>query len=217
MTTPTPPLVIDFDEAAHTYRVNGEVWPSVTTILRAAGLINFDGVPDYILRGAQARGTRVHKAAHYLTEGTLDWSSVSDEDRGYVEAAARFIADAKFEVCGQERRLAHGVHRYAGTCDIVGWWHGAYAVGDFKTGNPADVAADLQLAAYAEALRYSPVPEWFDVTPAAPIQRVSIRLSKDGRYSAELYTSPRDFSLFLACLTVVREQERRGKNRKVAA
>jgi hypothetical protein len=209
MTAVTPPLAIDFDEETHTYRVNGEVWPSVTTVLQRAGLIDFSGVPDYILRGAQARGTRVHKAAHYLTEGTLDWSSVSDEDKGYVEAAAQFIADAKFEVCGQERRLAHGVHRYAGTCDIVGWWDGMQAVGDFKTGNPADVAADLQLCAYGEALRYAPVPEWFDATPATPIALVSIRLSKDGRYSAELYRDPRAFSIFLACLTVVREQQRR--------
>lgn len=209
-------LVIDFDEAAHVYRVNGEVWPSVTQVLSRAGLINFEGVPDHILKGAQARGTRVHRAMHYLTEGTLDESTVDDHDRGYVEAGKSFLRDSQFEVLQQETRLLHPKYRYCGTTDIVGWWRELPAVGDYKTGDPDDVAADLQIAAYAEALRETPPVEWFDFTPTTPIQRVSIRLFKDGHYSAELYTNPRDFATFLACLTVVREQQRRGKWKEAA-
>jgi hypothetical protein len=216
----TAPLVIDFDEAAHRYVVNGEEWLSVTTVLARVGLIDFSGIPRGILEAAQNRGTRVHKAAHYLTEGTLDWDSVVIEERGYVEAAAAFLKAAEFEVLAQERRIAHPTYRYAGTADIIGWWQGRPAVGDYKTGDPDDVAADLQLSAYAEALRAVPPPEWFDFTPATPIARVSIRLFKDGRYLPEVYDRPenaRDFSKFLAALTTAQEQLRRGlKGRKAA-
>jgi hypothetical protein len=213
----TPPLVIAFDEAEHRYVVNGEEWLSVTTVLARVGLIDFSGVPRGILEAAQRRGTRVHLAAHYLTEGTLDWDSVAIEERGYVEAAAAFLRDAGFDVLAQERRLAHPRYRYAGTADIVGWWQGYPAVADYKTGDPDNVAADLQLSAYAEALRAVPPAEWFDFTPTTPIKRVSIRLSKDGRYQAEPYEKPTDFSLFLAALTTAQEQVRRGlKGRKAA-
>jgi hypothetical protein len=214
-----PPLVIDFDEETHTYRVNGEVWISVTTVLRRAGYIDFSDVPDYVMRAAQARGKRVHLAAHYLTEGTLDWDSVAIEERGYVEAAARFLADARVDVVGQERRLAHPRYHYAGTADVIGFWDGHPAVLDYKTGDPASVAADLQLAAYAEALRAVPPVEWFDVGPTSPIKRLSIRLSKDGRFDPDPYDRPenvRDFSIFLAALTTALEQVRRGLKGRAA-
>jgi hypothetical protein len=214
------PLVIDFDEAEHRYLVNGEEWLSVTTALARVGLIDFSGVPLGIIEAAQRRGTRVHKAAHYLTEGTLDWDSVVIEERGYVEAAAQFLADARVDVLDQERRLAHLLYRYAGTADVIGWWNGGPAVLDYKTGDPDDVAADLQLAAYAEALRAHPPVEWFDFTPATPIARVSIRLYRDGKYDPEEYTGPkhaRDFPKFLNALATAQEQVARGlKGRKVA-
>lgn len=216
----TPPLRIDFDEEAHRYIVNGEEWLSVTTVLQRVGLIDFSGIPRGILEAAQRRGTRVHLAAHYLTEGTLDWDSVVLEERGYVEAAAAFLKAAEFEVLAQERRIAHPTYRYAGTTDIIGWWRGLPAVGDYKTGDPDDVAADLQLAAYAEALRAAPPIEWFDFVPTTPIARVSIRLFKDGRFQSETYDRPenvRDFPKFLAALTTAQEQVRRGlKGRKAA-
>ena len=210
--------MITFVEETHEYFDQAGVRvPSVTQVLQAAGLIDFSGVPTAILKAAQQRGTRVHKAAHYLTQNDLDWESVDITERGYVEACALFLAESKFEVLDQERRLFHRLHRYAGTTDIIGWWDGRPAVGDYKTGDPDDVAADIQLAAYAEALRQNIPVEWLDVTSTTPIQRVSIRLFKDGRYSAELYQNPQDFSIFLACLTVCREQERRGlKGRKAA-
>jgi ATP-dependent exoDNAse (exonuclease V) beta subunit len=210
--------VITFVPDTHEYfDASGQRVPSVTQVLQAAGLIDFSGVPSAILLAAQARGTRVHKAAHYLTENALDWASVDESERGYVEACALFLSTAQFEVLGQERRLFHRVHRYAGTCDIIGWWGGRPAVADYKTGNPNDVAADIQLAAYAEALRSDLPIEWLDASATTPIERVSVRLFKDGRFSAELYPDSRDFSIFLACLTVMREQERRGVRGRKAA
>lgn len=218
-TLATPPLVIDFDEDAHRYLVNGEEWLSVTQILERVGLIDFSHIPKNIRLAALARGRRVHKAAHYLCEGTLDWESVAIEERGYVEACANFLATSDFDMVGQERRLAHPRFRYAGTCDGFGFWQGHFAIPDWCTGDLWESAKDLQTSGYGEALRCAPPPEWFDFTPTAPILRIGVHLHRDGTFSTEPYTRPEnaaDFTKFLAAATVAHEQVRRGKKGKVA-
>jgi hypothetical protein len=51
-----------------------------------------------------------------------------------------------------EVRVFSRQRRYAGTLDVLGLWRGAGALVDYKTGNPADVGANLQTAAYDSAL-----------------------------------------------------------------
>ena len=51
-----------------------------------------------------------------------------------------------------EIRVFSRRHRFAGTLDVLGVWRGAGALADYKTGDPRDVAADLQTAAYLGAL-----------------------------------------------------------------
>lgn len=212
MTTATAP-VLHFTEESHLYHLDGKRLPSVTEIMRKVGLIDFSGVPEGILEAARQRGTRVHKAAQFLTEGALDWASVDDIDRGHVEAAARFIEQSEIEILGQERRLYHPTWQYAGTCDVIAWWHDGAAVADYKTGQPEHVCAHVQLAAYSEALRALPPEEWWQWDPQTPIARLSVALRKDGTYRVERHTSPRDFSIFMSALTVYREIERLGRKR----
>lgn len=211
--SPKPTLL--FDEPAHTYTLvttggAAERLPSVTTILRTVGLINFVGVPEHVLEAARARGTRCHKAAQFLTEGTLDWSSVDEADKPYVEAYGRFLADAEFEVLAQEQRLYHPVYRYAGTTDAVGYWHGGPAVADLKTGDPHLVAAQFQLAAYEQCLRALPPLEWLDFDKATPITRVSVAVRKDGTYTAHPHRDASDHRTWMAALQVYRAIEAKG-------
>jgi len=51
-----------------------------------------------------------------------------------------------------EVRVFSRRHRFAGTLDVLGVWRNAGALIDYKTGDPRDVAADLQTAAYLGAL-----------------------------------------------------------------
>jgi hypothetical protein len=213
----TPPLRIDFDEEPHRYLVNGEHWPSVTEILARVGLVDFSSIPEGIRRAALSRGSRVHKAAHYLLEGTLDWDSVAIEEKGYVEACAAFTKESGFESAGHERRVAHPRLRYAGTADAFGWFQGEFAIPDWCTGNLDDSCKHLQTSAYAEAMRLAPPIEWFDFVPSSPIVRIGVHLKKNGSYSVEVYRDPRDFQLFTAAAAVAHEQIRRGmKGRKAA-
>jgi hypothetical protein len=207
---------LEFDAEMHRYTLVGvdgsaRDLVSVTTVLRTVGLINFEGVPAGILEKARDRGTRVHKAAQYLTEGTLDWTTVDESERGYIDAYARFLKDSRFRVLAQEVRLWDAAYGLAGTTDAVGWWDGHPAVADLKSGNPDMVAARYQLALYARMLRDRPPLEWIDFDPKAdPITRISIAVRRDGTYRADVYTDPRDYQIAMAALTVYRAIEQQG-------
>lgn len=205
------PAGLVFEPLMHAYFYDGKPVPSVTQVIERVGLADFSAIPERIREAALARGRRVHAAAQFLTEGALDWDTVDELDKGYVEAAAAFLAQASFTVLDQERRIYHPALRYAGTTDIIGLWHGERAVGDYCTGDTWEACKDLQTSAYAEALRVVPPDCWWEFDHHAPIARVGIRLHKDGRYSAAPYKNPMDFRVFQAAVAVVHEQLRRGK------
>lgn len=207
---------LTFDPVKHQYRVNGLRVPGVTAVLSAVGLIDFGGISNGVLDDARARGLAAHAAVQFDCEGQLDESSIGADLLGYVDAARQWRLDVRFEPVGLEYRVYHPTYKYAGTADVVGWMGGAPVVADWKTGRPSDVAADLQLAAYAAALRQSPPVEWFDATSTTPIMRVAVQLHDNGTYRSHRYTGPRDFPIFLEALDIYREQERRGLRRTAA-
>lgn len=210
---------IEFDAAEHRYWL---VWdgrrveaPSTTGILRRVGLINLSHVNPERLARARDRGRRVHQAAQYLTEGTLDWSSVAVGDRGYVDAYARFLTDSKARILRQEVRLADPLQVVCGTTDALGWWDGAPAIFDLKTGDPELVAARYQLASYERMLRIlaSQAPkEWIEFDPrSTPIARVSVGVRADGTYKPQVYDkAARDASRWQAAVTIYRTLEERA-------
>jgi hypothetical protein len=205
---------LTFDADAHVYTLDGEVVPSVTQVLEAVRLIDLYHLPRETRERALERGRRVHAAIHYLIEGSLEIMSVDDEDRGYLDAAEAFLKDAALIPVLFEHRVCHPPLRYAGTTDLVAWWNGELAVVDWKSSlNPTSLCADLQLAAYVEALRLAMPAEVLDYDPAEPIRRVGVSLRKDGSYKATVYGGPveqiRDFGIFRAALTVCHEQRRR--------
>jgi hypothetical protein len=211
-------MTLTFDPIAHEYFVDGRRWPSVTECLHRVGLANFDHIPGPTRRAALARGRRVHLAAHDLCQGELDWSKVLEHDKPFVESCAGFLEAGQCSFDFRERRVWHPQRRYAGTCDGGGWWQGQYALVDWCCGDLWESCKDLQTAAYAEALRVMPPPEWPDFTPSTPIVRLGVRLLKSGAIAQpEPYRDPQDYPRFLLALGVTWEQERRGvRARKVA-
>ena len=201
---------LTFDAETHIYRHLGVVVPSVTTILAGVRLVDFSRARASVLEEARIRGTAVHAAVQYDCEGTLDDSTLDAFVEGYVEAARSWRRCAQFDPIAVEYRVFHPGYEYAGTTDLIGYLDGQPAVVDWKTGRATDAVADLQLAAYAAALRYSPPPEWFAVAKSSPIQRLAVELSDDGSFRVHRYTRPTEFALFLQALSIYREQERRG-------
>ena len=185
------PVSFEFDAVSHTYRLDGEVVPGVTSVLKSVGIIDYSFIPQEILQRASKRGTAVHLALQYLDEGCLDRTSVDVEHRGYIEAYERFVTESGFEPAHIEHRVYHPVYRYAGTLDRTGLLNGTLTILDFKTGLVLPGHA-LQLAAYANCL-------------AAPrrFRRIALQLNADATYRVYEYPmrsfNP-DANLFLSAL-----------------
>lgn len=192
-------MALLFNHAAHEYFLDGEQLPSTTTVLRDSGLIRLDGVPAFILEAALKRGTAVHALVHYYNEGDLDWSSVDDAYRPYLEAWVRFVEERRVRALLCEHRLASRRHRVCGTLDLLCEMDAEGWLIDFKTGNPEDVAADLQTGCYLGMAM-----EWAVEDPQLRVvmkqftrwRRASVRLMRTGSFRITEYIDPRDYTAF---------------------
>jgi hypothetical protein len=200
-----------FDAERHLYTIGDVIVPSVTQVLNELRLIDFSSVPDGILAAAQARGTYVHQVLHYYIEGDFDLDDCVPEYRGYVDSALAYLAEVQSRPFDQvdgkpvvEYRFWHAPLMFAGTVDHLAWdADDVLAITDFKTGEPSEVAAPLQTAAYELGVRHCLLPK---LSPryVKTVRRRAIKLFKDGRPGRpEPYTDVRDTAIFLAALAVV--------------
>jgi hypothetical protein len=207
---------LTFDPETHTYTLDGLVVPSVTQVLRASGLVDFGSIPPTLLDAAQLRGTKVHQAVQYFNEHDLDvgeFCGTFPAYAGYLQSWIALFASGRLKTCLCERRVASRKHRYAGTIDWLGEFDGRGALIDFATGDPEDVAKDLQTAAYhAAAVEWQSADRELGAFIAAhPIlARYSVRLKKDGRLAAITpYQDPRHLSEFITLVSARRIVEAR--------
>lgn len=192
--TPAPDdTPLTFDPETHTYTLDDLTVPSVTEVLRGAGLIAGSAYAD---TRALARGTAVHSACHYLDEGDLDEASVSREIEPYVRAYRRFLADSGFKVGEIERRVWSRLHGFAGTLDRTGELCGRQVLFDIKSG-PAEEWHSAQLGGYAIALAES--------CGLRVVSRFCLHLAADGKFSIREYHAPDSHRQFLAALAAWRQ------------
>lgn len=220
-TEPTPECT--FDRASHVYTIDGIVVPSVTQVLNEERFIDFSMVPNETLEQAQARGTYVHAVLHYLLENDFDLDDIDPRFRGYVDSALEFLAGARLKpLLDEQTGLAIAVEfrfwdarrMFAGTVDYVAWGYDevledeVLGIYDWKTGEPTDVAAALQTAAYEYGIRQKLV-----LNHRKPIRRHAVKLYRDGKPGRpEPYTDPRDLSQFFNALTCVHFRRNRCRH-----
>jgi len=121
--------LVDFTAVGHIYRLKetGEILPSVTKILTETGISkDFD---DLSLMGSQLRhdismkrdvGTAVHVDSHAFDDDDLDWNTVHDDVRPYVEAWATFRQNyPHLRPAVRERLVYHPGYRFVGTLDGI--------------------------------------------------------------------------------------------------
>ena len=138
-----------FNPARHEYSDNGIIIPSVTQILKAAGLID----DTWYSREATERGSAVHELCERYAHGTrADGLGRPLASLEYVNAFARWMDDtgayAYMTECMVDG-LANG-KRYAGRFDILALINGKRVLVDIKTGGMAKWHP-VQLAAYSLA------------------------------------------------------------------
>lgn len=219
--TVAPPSVCTFDPDTHRYAIDGIEVPSVTQVLDEERFIDFSKVPADTLAQAQARGTYVHTVLHYYLEGDFDLADVDPRFRGYVDSALEYLAIAGMKPLrgpdgvpiAVEYRFWDPVRRFAGTMDYLAWDPDeVLAINDWKTGEPSDVAAPLQTAAYEYGVRTFLLPT---VLPKYKkyLRRRAVKLFRDGKCGRpDPYDDPRDLALFFNALTCVHFRRNRCRH-----
>ncbi len=180
-----------FDEASHTYRLEGRVVPSVTQVLDP--LYDFSRVPPEVLERKRQLGTAVHKAVELDIAGTLDPDSIAPELDGYLRAWAQFKASG-FHPQASELRLA-SKSGYAGTLDLICTQGPDVWLIDIKTAAQHSPVMALQTAAYAQL--------YAEHDPArATVKRGAVLLAPDGTFNLIPHTDRSDLRVFLSLLTI---------------
>ena len=179
------PGALQFDEATHTYTVDGVEYPSVTTILKDAGLI--DTSQPWYTEWHRDRGTQVHKALELFDQGDLDEESLDPEIRPYVDAWEKFLAESRCGIEQIEVRCWNKAKRYAGTIDRVLKWGPGVTICDIKCG-PRAAWHGLQTAAYGEFI-HGRVP-----------YRCCVHLSADGKFSVSEHKDRTDYDAWASAL-----------------
>jgi len=205
-----------FDEATHTYRVDGREIPSVTQVLADNRLRpDFSRVPPDVLDRARQRGTAVHLATHYHDEGSLDPTTVDAVVVPYLDAWLQFLHERRVRILELEKRYAHSTLGYAGMIDRIALvdvgGRERRCVLDIKTGDPS--GAEYQTAAYAELYRDA------GHVSSLPPERWSVQLHPDRPipYTVTPYRELRDWRIFRAALDLTHARAAQGQSWREAA
>jgi len=138
---------LTFQEEGHIYRLDGVEIPSVTQILKIAGLSNFDNVNLDLLERSIRFGIAVHKVIELKCKGTLDESSVGEALIPYAKQWDNFCLDYQYFSSQVEYRAFNHALRVGFCIDNIGSIDEAITIVDIKTG--AVKASDIiQACAY---------------------------------------------------------------------
>ena len=168
---------LEFEEARHIYTLNGQLLPSVTTIMKPLDNALYKGIDDDVMRIAAERGTAVHNAAeNYVLYGIED---IAVKYQGYFEAFLKFWDECRPEPLAAESRLYHKILRYAGTADLPCIIEEKKVLIDYKTSAEVNrMLTGVQLEAYAKA--YESHGFRFD-------EKAIVHLKADGTYRMVWY------------------------------
>lgn len=199
LTTASPRLrpVLAFDEASHSYTLDGRRVPSVTQVLKS--LPNEYAMVDRaVMEAAAGLGRAVHKLIELDLADRLNVNSLDDELVDYLLQWQDFRHTSGFEPILSEARVASPRYRYAGTLDLFGRLNGRLVLIDAKRTAAVPRSAGPQTAAYELALRESH-PELFEATTY--VDRFALHLKRD-RWQLVPFRDVADQRVFLSALTI---------------
>jgi len=202
---------VQFDEATHTYTVDGKVIPSVTQILSSVAVKgktstgmdiwnpigggNFFGEPGI----AAHFGTEFHVAVKYLQEGReVDYD---EQMEPWIKQWQKFYFEQNLieeEIIFLEKPLISKLG-FAGTPDRVSRSRkGVIRVRDWKTGISRAPATKWQVAAY----RHLTI-ENMGLRSNAKIELQAVRFLKD-KYVVDYYDYATTWNTFLSILNILK-------------
>lgn len=169
---------LEFEDSTHTYRLNGIVIPSVTTVMKPLSDDEYRGISSSTLDNAANKGTEVHNAIENYIK--FDFEDISPEHKGYFDGFKEWWDARKPTVIGSEVRIYHKLFMYAGTLDLLCYIDGKLTLVDFKsTSILNDKLCSVQLEAYSQALASHGIKIE---------QKRILHLKKDGKWSDPEFT-----------------------------
>lgn len=187
-----------FDPDKHIYRWadTGEEIPSVTQVIKRAGLSNMDGIPAEVLRIAGERGTNVHLATALHDYGTLD--TIDPAHVPYLDAWKMWLEVFKvsFEPNEIELQLVSEKYNFAGGLDRFKVRDNKLLVPDIKSGSKVYKTTGIQLGGYEILLK-----ENFPELEKYPCERVAVQLKKNGKFQCHHFNEDYYPARFLKCLS----------------
>lgn len=187
-----------FDEATHTYAIDGVRLPSVTEIIKPLSP-DWSMVDASILEAKRALGVAVHLACELSDSGELDEQSTDATVMQYVDSWRSFLSHTGAAVVANERRMFHPMLRFAGTIDrVIQMPDGKTLVVDIKTASDAHPSYGVQLAGYELLL---------SMDSSLRIDgRATVHLAEGG-YRLHMHTDPNDHPAFMGCLSILQWKE----------
>jgi hypothetical protein len=184
---------LTFDEGTHTYRLDGQVVPSVTQVIRPL----FASAQQWWKDEHRERGTKVHEATFLYDHDNLP-EPYDPEIAGYVEAYVRFREETGWSMWVAEKRICSQHYRFGGTLDrLFTTDDGATVLVDIKTSRTVSKVAGLQLAAYSLAF------EEMEHGCYIVNHHYALHLSPDGKYRLVRFDDMAEArQAFLAALTL---------------
>ena len=145
---------LEYNDERHEYKINGEIVPSVTQVLKEAGLIDFSGIPPLVLENARERGLAVHETLELYDKDDLVMHTLDPVLKNYLHQWELWLKESGFNVLTAEQMVGSEEHMYAGTMDRMGTISGDLTIMDIKTSKPTKSSKKnlgLQLAGYVHA------------------------------------------------------------------
>lgn len=195
--------MITLDHKTHLYTLDGINIPSLSEILKAAGISNYDGVPDSVLERKKIIGRAVHYACELSDKSTLDDSSVKPLIRPYLDAWVDFVKKEDVEFKYIEESIASRKLWFATTPDRIGRFRDKPT--DFEIKTTATILPSAEIQTMAHIIAYNETYPKDRIT-----DRLVVQLKPDGTYKPHYCTDKTDRATFLAALTMYSWQIRKG-------
>lgn len=207
-----------FDEASHRYYSGLIEIPSCTRCLDHAGLVSYDGIRQDILEKKSRLGTAVHQATHFYDEGDLDWDSVGDDAKPYVEGWTEFRSITGFIPTRIEERCEANLNGmpYGMQFDCLGILGKQETIVEKKISSSPQWWWAVQLAGYAmgapDKLPGIAIAESSAMLKFSRRRRIAVQLLPTGKFKFKKFdfNERQDADVFAATLLITHRKMREG-------
>lgn len=191
---------VHFERDTHAYYDGDVRVPSVTQVIKLAGLISYDGVKPDVLENARRRGQHVHTLTADYDRG-LDIDAIYEIPevcRPYIDAYILFRIESRFEPDPEwiERPMVASIggFRIGMTPDRLGCCFGLPTVLEIKVTAAAHPAWGVQTAGYEAGVPRPPRHRNY--------QRLAVQLLPTGKYKLHTFDAHTDFTTFYSAYAV---------------